>query len=312
MGFADSSLDERPYARAVAEWIGSRHQELTIHPDEISNGLERSVWFVDDLFGDWGIISTMLLYNKCRAIGVKVVLVGEGSDELFGGYPQFESAGGAAADALSLDRKTLRLYRSHSGRRWGRELWKFRQIVRDLSRESEGDFFSTVRRFETKHQLPHCYNMKVDKASIAASVEARVPFLDVRIADEGFRAPREALLRDGTNKWLLRHMARRHKLLPAITAERPKMGGSIAADWLTTSSSFRSFAREVILDSSGLTAELGLLDAMRAYFDRGKSGHAFPRGVSIFAIVAWRLLLLNLWSRHYLKATSPVPAVAHA
>jgi asparagine synthase (glutamine-hydrolysing) len=311
MGFADSSLDERPYARLVADSIGSQHEEVTIHPDETSGSLEQSIWYVDDLFGDWGVISTMLLYAKCRAAGVKVVLVGEGSDELFGGYPQYETAGGAAADELGLERRALRLYRWYSGRRWGRELWKLRRIVRDLDRESQGDFFSTIRRFETRHQLPHCYNMKVDKASMAASVEARVPFLDVRVADEGFRTPREALLRDGTNKFLLRHMATRHNLLPPVTTERPKVGGSIAADWLTTSKSFRNFARDVILDRDGFTADLGLLAAMRAYFDRGKSGHAFPRGVSIFAIVAWRLLLLNLWARHYLKATFPATAVGY-
>jgi asparagine synthase (glutamine-hydrolysing) len=305
MRFADSSLDETPYARFVAETIGSRHEEVTIYPGEMRDTLEQSVWYVDDLFGDWGIISTMLLYAKCRAAGVKVVLVGEGSDELFGGYPQYETAGGAAADELSFNRRALRLYRWYSGRRWGRNFWRLRQIVRDLDRESERDMFSTIRRFETKHQLPHCYNMKVDKASMAASVEARVPFLDVRIANEAFRTPREALLRGGTNKYLLRYMARRHNLLPSATADRPKVGGSIATDWLMTSKSFRDFAREVILDGDGLTASLGLLDAMRAYFDRGKSGHAFPRAVSIFAIVAWRLLLLNLWARHYLKATLP-------
>jgi asparagine synthase (glutamine-hydrolysing) len=311
MGFAESPLDERPFARAVAESIGSQHEEVMIHPEEIAQNLEQSVWYVDDLFGDWGIISTMLLYAKCREAGVKVVLVGEGSDELFGGYPQYETAGGAAADKLSFDQRALRLYRWYSGRRWGRELWGLRQIIRDLDRESKSDFFSTIRRFETKHQLPHCYNMKVDKASMATGVEARVPFLDVRIVDEGFRTPREALLRNGTNKFLLRHMARRHNLLPPVIIERPKVGGSIASDWLTTSQTFRNFARDVIFDRNGLTADLGLLDTMRAYFDRGKSGHAFPRGVSIFAIVAWRLLLLNLWARHYLNGISRAIAVGY-
>src|SRR5206468_2262832 len=144
------SLDERPFARAVADSIGSQHEEVTIHPEEISENLEQSVWYVDDLFGDWGIISTMMLYAKCRAAGVKVVLVGEGSDELFGGYPQYQSAGGTAADGLSFDRRTLRLYRWYSGRRWGPELWRLRQIVRELDGEAKGDFFSTIRRFETR------------------------------------------------------------------------------------------------------------------------------------------------------------------
>src|SRR5439155_13091327 len=182
MGFADSSLDERPFARAVAESIGSQHEEVTIHPEEISENLEQSVWYVDDLFGDWGIISTMLLYKKCREAGVKVVLVGEGSDELFGGYPNYAWCGGEAADRHGFVRKTLRLYRWFSGRRWGRELWHFGRTVRRLCRDAGGDYFSAVRLFETRHQLPHHFNMKVDKASMAVSVEARVPFLDVRVA----------------------------------------------------------------------------------------------------------------------------------
>jgi hypothetical protein len=100
-------------------------------------------------------------------------------------------------------------------------------------------------------------------------------------------------------------MARRHRLLPEQTASRPKLGGSIAADWLSNSPTFKSFAREVILDPSGLAADLGLLPAMRQFFDRGKQGFAFPWGISIFSIVAWRLLLLNLWARHYLGAQAP-------
>jgi asparagine synthase (glutamine-hydrolysing) len=136
MAFADSKIDERPFARIVSEHIGSEHEEVVIHSEEIAADLERAVWYVDDLFGDWGVISTMLLYGKCRAAGVKVVLVGEGSDELFGGYPNYVSCGGAEADRLGFLRKTLRLYRWFSGRRWGRELWRFGQTVRRLYKEA--------------------------------------------------------------------------------------------------------------------------------------------------------------------------------
>jgi asparagine synthase (glutamine-hydrolysing) len=300
MSFADSRVDERPFARIVSQHIGSEHEEVLIHPEEVARDLQEAVWFIDDLFGDYGTISTRLLYQRCRHAGVKVVLVGEGSDELFGGYPNYEFCGGSATDGHSFWRKTLRLYRWYSGRRWGRELWSFFGLLRDLSRQAGGDFFSTVRLFETRHQLPHHYNMKVDKASMSASVEARVPFLDVRVAREGYRTPRELLLREGTNKWLLRQVAMRHKLLPAEISGREKYGASMAASWMDEVPEFRAFAREVILDSAGMTAELGLLPAMRAYFDAGKKGYSFPHGLSIFSIVAWRLLLLELWATHYL------------
>lgn len=299
MGFAASGLDERPFGRSVAGYLGTSHEEVLIRPEEISAGLEDSSWYVDDLFGDWGVISTMLLYRKCREAGVNVVLVGEGSDEVFGGYPDFVSAGGLEAESLGAFRRGLRLYRWFSGRRWGKELLPLVRLVRELDAES-GDAFSTVRLFETRHQLPSNYNMKVDKASMAASVEARVPFLDQRVAEEGFRTPREMLLREGTNKFLLRYMSERHDLLPSETTRRPKVGGSIAATWMEDSPPFRSYARDVVLDPAGMTATLGLRRAMEDYFDRGRQGYRPPSGLSILSMVAWRLLMLNLWARHYL------------
>jgi len=133
-------------------------------------------------------------------------------------------------------------------------------------------------------------------------VEARVPFLDRRVAAEGYCTPRSLLFRDGTNKYLLRRVAERHRLLPPEITRRPKFGASMADSWIDETPGFRAFAREVILDPQGLTAQLGLLPAMRAYFDAGRAGYRFPSGLSIFSVVAWRLLLLNLWARHYLRA----------
>ncbi len=300
MAFADSRIDERPFARIVSKHIGSEHEEVVIRPEEVAGDLQNAVWYIDDLFGDYGTISTRLLYKRCREAGAKVVLVGEGSDELFGGYPNYVACGGLESDHLGFWTRALRLYRWYSGRRWGRELWSFFGVVRGLCRETDRDFFSTVRLFETRHQLPHHYNMKVDKASMAVSVEARVPFLDVRVAREGFRTPRELLLREGTNKWLLRRAAERHGLLPAEISGREKFGASMAVSWMDEVPGFRAFAREVILDPGSMTAELGLLPAMRDYFEKGRQGYRFPRGLSIFSIVAWRLLLLNLWARQYL------------
>jgi asparagine synthase (glutamine-hydrolysing) len=246
-----------------------------------------------------------VLYERCRDAGVKVVLVGEGADELFGGYPQFERAGGAAAARLPGWRRALRLYHVHAGRRFGRGLPRFLALLAEIDTQTDGDAFASVRLFELRHQLPQRYNMKVDKASMAASVEARVPYLDVRVAREALAAPRELLLEDGTNKRLLRRMAERHRLLPPDIAQRPKFGGSMAASWLDDAPGFRGFARDVVLAPGRWAEALGLRGAMEDYFDRGRQGHALPRPLSILSIVAWRLLMLELWSRHYLPGVRP-------
>ena len=67
-------------------------------------------------------------------------------------------------------------------------------------------------------------------------------------------------------------------------------------------SRFRAFARDVVLDPAGWARPLGVRRAMEAYFQHGKKGFPFPHPISIFRIVAWRMLLLNLWSRRYLAA----------
>jgi hypothetical protein len=89
-------------------------------------------------------------------------------------------------------------------------------------------------------------------------------------------------------------------LLPRETLERPKFGAAIAASWMDDADRFRSFARDVILDrGSYWTDALGLRPAMTQYFHAGRRGYPFPSPLSIFRNLAWRLLLLCLWSRHY-------------
>jgi asparagine synthase (glutamine-hydrolysing) len=299
MGFAESDIDERPHARLVADHIGSDHREITIHPHEISEDLEEIAWYFDDLFADWGTVSTRLMYKKCRELGIKVVLVGEGSDELFGGYPIFDWALRARGP---MTWKLFQLYRRYAGRRYGSHFATFAAVMRRYLGETSGDLFGAVRLFESRSQLPNNYVMKVDKASMSVSVEARAPFLDRRVAEFAYRTPAAELLKDGTNKSLLRSMAERYELLPREITRREKFGASIAASWMDESQKFRDYARQVILDRSGWVDELGLRGAMTDYFSGKRQGYAFPRSISIFSNLAWRLLLLNLWSRRYVGA----------
>jgi len=299
MGFAESAVDERSHARAVAHHIGSDHREVLIHQRDVVEGLEDVVWCFDDLFADWGTVSTRLLYGKCREQGIKVVLVGEGADELFGGYPVF----GFAQEARGpVPWRLFQLYRRYAGRRYGGQFPAFASIIRGYLAQTGGDLFDAVRLFESRNQLPSNYVMKVDKASMAMSVEARAPYLDRRVAALAYGIPARYLLAEGTDKLVLRRMAERHGLLPREIARRPKFGASIAVSWMDESPEFRRYARGVILDRDGWTDRLRLRGAMTDFFAGRRDGYAFPHAISIFRNLAWRLLLLNLWSRRYLAA----------
>jgi asparagine synthase (glutamine-hydrolysing) len=292
MGFAHSDLDERAHARRVARHIGSEHEEILITAPEVSEDLQNTIACFDDLFADWGTISTRLLYRKCRERGIKVVLVGEGADELFGGYDIFR-----ASDSMApTDWWLFQLYRRYCGQRYGRFFGAFRALMRDYLDLVNGDRFDAVRLFETRNQLPNNYVMKVDKASMSVSVEARVPYLDQRVAEIAYRIPKKLLFDDGTEKNVLRRVAGRFQLLPEETLARPKLGGSMAASWLDEQPAFRSFARDIILARGGWTEALGLRSAMEAYFVNNRVGYAFPRAISIFRNLAWRLLILEMWS----------------
>lgn len=299
MGFANSAVDERAFARTVAKHIGSDHQEVLIDQREIVDGLDEVAWYFDDLFADWGTVSTRLLYRKCRQQGIKVVLVGEGSDELFGGYGTFAAAQRGRGPVLW---QLFQLYRRYAGRRYGGQFASFAATMRGYFAQSNGSMFDAVRLFETRNQLPNNYVMKVDKASMSVSVEARAPYLDRRVASLAYSIPQGQLLADSTDKLALRHMAERHGLLPPEITRRPKFGASIAASWMDESKEFRNYARDAILARDGWTDRLGLRGAMTDFFEGRRKGYAFPRAISIFSNLAWRLLLLQLWSRKYLTA----------
>jgi len=293
MAFGDSKVDEREQARTVSDYIGSKQVDILIPPEAIRQEVINGSWIFDDLFADWGAISTRLLYRQCRERGIKVVLVGEGADELFGGYGCFN-----VPEQLGLWQQ-FHLYRSYAGRRYGRLFSRFHNLFEDYLQVSNGDSFHAVRLFESRRQLPNQYVMKVDKASMAESVEARTPYLDRRVAELAYKTPKEWWLRNGENKYLLRALARRNVWLPESISGRQKFGASIAASWMDEDREFRQFSRDALLAPNSLTHRLGLARPMQAYFDEGKSGYPFPRAISIFRNLAWRLLLLELWGQHY-------------
>jgi asparagine synthase (glutamine-hydrolysing) len=294
MAFAGAALDERPFAAQVADHIGASFQEISIAPSDVIVELKRNAAMFDDLFADWGTITSRLLYRKCREYGYKVVLVGEGADELLGGYGIFQ-----VPEKLSAWAK-FRLYQRYAGQRYGNCRALFSGVFGAYLTQT-ADAFDAVRLFESRRQLPNQYVMKVDKASMAESVEARAPYLDRRIAEFAYGLPRSALLNGDQNKLILRKVASLDGLLPETIGARVKYGAPLDASWMDSDASIRALARARLFADGSMTERYGLRSAMSEYLIDRKRGQRWPGAISIYRGLAWRLLLMELWAEAVLR-----------
>lgn len=131
---------------------------------------------------------------------------------------------------------------------------------------------------------------KVDRASMAVSLEARVPLLDHRVVEFAWRLPRRFRVRDGKGKWILREVL--HQMVPRELVDRPKMGFSVPiAEWIA--GPLRPWAEELLqparLERNGALNVAGV----RRQWD------AFTRSPGANASGLWAILMLQAWQDHW-------------
>lgn len=262
VGFDDPLLDESAAAAAAAARIGSRHHALRLDAAEVARHLPALVRHLGEPLVDPAFIPTWLLSRFARE-RVTVVLTGEGADELFGGYRRYRwqrrygAVGrlpGAGTLARWLPRRPAQALEALSARdpvlghlawaatcgsAFARRLFEDDRIDRwsASTRETFAPYFDGVDRVEGALRadratwLPNNLLGKVDRASMAFSLEARVPFLDPRIVDLAKRLPIEAKVSPSEGKVVLRRAFA--DLLPAETLRGRKRGFDLPLDaWM--------------------------------------------------------------------------------
>ncbi|MDE3190020.1 MAG: asparagine synthase (glutamine-hydrolyzing) [Acidobacteriota bacterium] len=281
IGFAERSFDERDDARRVAERYGTNHHELLLRPDP-QLLLPALADAFDEPFADSSALPTYLV-SQLAAEHVKVALSGEGGDELFGGYYTYAAdlladrvgplarfaapfverlpAGGGR---VSLEYRAKRFVRAahlpplerHHG--WKEifsadaraELTGTRSafdpvdVYRQRYAQTEGsEELARLQDVDFAIYLVDDLLVKTDRASMAHSLEARVPFLDPIVTNFAFALPRRQRVRGLSKKVLLRKAA--EPLLPREVVHGRKRGFSIpAAAWLR--GELAPFARETL------------------------------------------------------------------
>jgi len=263
--FTEPGYDESPYAEAVTHAIASVHHVVIADDESLGRALEVVSRGLGEPLGDPAVLPTWLLAEAARE-HVKVILSGEGADELFGGYPTYlghkyaerwqllpgplrrtvrwaVDRWPASTGKMTLE-YMLKQFLSASERPWlERHLtWLgaltieegvIRELACKLDRFPHDDPLNRVMWFDFLTYLPDDLLVKVDRATMLASVEARAPFLDREVMELVLPGPARFKVRGLTTKAILKEAAR--GLVPAAVINRRKRGLSVpVARWLNT------------------------------------------------------------------------------
>ena len=204
--------DEFSYAKQVAEKFSTEHHELTIKFSDMTKVLDKVVWHMDEPIADPAMLPTYIMSSFARK-KVTVCLIGEGADELFAGYSKYRLTRYlpkhlyfSVADVVfnNLKKKML-LNKDYFEKAPESYLKPYFKIKNNLC---------SAMTFDFKEAMPNFLLMKVDKMTMANSLEVRVPFLDNRIITIGEEIKNKSKLQGNIDKWLLRETAKKN--LPLI------------------------------------------------------------------------------------------------
>jgi asparagine synthase (glutamine-hydrolysing) len=300
IGFTSPEFDELDYARLVARRYGTLHRELILD-GQVHEMLGRLAGHYDEPFGDPSAIPTLYLARFARE-RVTVVLSGDGADEVFGGYlrygrvlerlkqtarpsigDEYQREVAAISDANLTSLLSPHVHASLDGY-WPRDAMKSRfERFRGLPPLLQ------MQAVDMETYLPSDILVKMDRATMAYSLESRAPWLDHRLAEFAGRFQPDWKFRGVKGKRMLKHAFRR--LLPPKILMRPKMGfAAPLAEWFRTS--LRTTFEDLVLCRE-MSAFLNLEQARRLWREHQSGMH------DDHSWVLWNLLVLGQWRQRH-------------
>ena len=287
VGFSDTAaVDERSHARAVAAAVGAEHVEIDFTEQDFWQTLPQIARAMDDPVADYAELPT---YKLASVAGrdLKVILCGEGGDELFGGYGRYRS----------MMRPWWRYKRALRSRGALEGLGVARMETRDWRKgvaasESVADAkgrtsLQVAQATDCADWLAHDLLIKLDRCLMAHGVEGRTPMLDSAVAEAVFRLPDTLKVRGRVGKWILRKWL--DGVLPESKPFSPKRGFTVpVGEWLIRKGATLG---PLVARQAGV-ADLCRPDAVEKIFvsNRRRAGFA-----------AWILLFYALWHRYHVE-----------
>ena len=282
------AADERAQAAGLAQAVGARHETVAVSEAMVWDALPRIVAAMDDPAADYAIIPTWFLAQRARQ-DVKVVLSGEGGDEMFAGYGRYRSAirpwwrGGRSMRTRGTFDRLEVLRSALPGWRDGMAAADARAATGGRSR------LQVAQATDVADWLPNDLLLKLDRCLMAHGVEGRTPFLDGEVAAAAFCLPDKLKVRDGRGKWLLRCWLQRH--LPQARPFAPKQGFTVPVGAWIAGQGARLGA--MVAAQPGV-AEIADPERVRSLF---RSAGGRREGFA-----AWTLLFYALWHRAHVQA----------
>lgn len=288
--FPDTNAhDERDYARKAAKAAGARHVELEVSAADFWENLPDIAAAVDDPSPDYALVPTFLLAKRA-AQDVKVILTGEGGDELFAGYGRYRAAlrpwpfaKRPHARHLLAKSGVLRTVPPH----WRAGI----DAVEQRFLHGERPNLRALQKVDCTTWLPDDLLIKLDRCLMAHGVEGRVPFLDSKVAQFAFSLKDEQKMRGGLGKWILRQWL--SETFPAAAAFERKRGFTVpVAEWISAKGARLGplvARQEGVLEICAPRAVETLFQNVTA-----RNGHA-----------AWVLLFYALWHRRHMVGAPP-------
>lgn len=281
------AADERAAAATLARAVGARHDRIEITAADMWRHLPAIVACVDDPAADYAIIPLWFLARRARA-DVKMLLSGEGGDELFAGYGRYRRArapwwrGGrrmrarGTFDGLGVLRDDDAAWRAD----WSEAETAARRPYRTRLQAAQAS--------DIAEWLPNDLLTKLDRCLMAHGIEGRTPLLDPAVAAASFRLPDGLKLRSGRGKYLLR--AWLAKALPAANAFAPKQGFTVPIGaWMAAEAARLA----PLMAAQPCIAEIADPARVRALFASGRRADA-----------AWALLFYAVWHRVHIECAS--------
>lgn len=328
VGFADE-IDERPFAKIVSDRYHTEHTEIYVQ-DKIEEVLEGVIGYFDEPFGDSSAIPTYLVAKEARNY-VKVILTGDGGDELFAGYNSYIDQKYILKGRLStflfkkLNQFSINLFQSgiferfypHFSNEMALKHWLWvRTIFTDsniqkIMRAPTGDsklFFKDNRWFlynnsdplsvafahDLNYYLPDDLLKKVDMASMLASLECRAPFLDHRLVEFSLKIPPNLKVKNDRLKHILKNALKNY--LSDVILNRPKTGfGAPVGSWLRNQ--LKGMVNDLLCKNAKLES---ILDkkSIHEVLSSVYSSDNTKNYRNDFQL--WLLLVLEIWMRKYL------------